>query len=248
MHINDDLFVFYLVSEFLPSHPIVADDINRVPKSFGTVSAAPWGSAAILPISWAYIKLMGAKGLRHSSEIAILNANYMAAVLKDAYKVLYAGKNGTVAHEFILDTRELKKGSGVEAMDIAKRLQDYGFHAPTVSFPVPNTLMIEPTESEDKGELDKFCHALLTIRKEITDIENGVYTKENNPLKNAPHTQRIVTSSSYDLPYARELAAYPAPYITPESKMWPTVGRIDDAYGDKNLFCTCPPVDDTFKF
>lgn len=232
----------------MPSHPIVADDIIRVPKSFGTVSAAPWGSAAILPISWAYIKLMGSKGLRHSSEVAILNANYMAAVLKDAYKVLYAGKNDTVAHEFILDTRDLKKTSGVEAMDIAKRLQDYGFHAPTVSFPVANTLMIEPTESEDKNELDRFCHALLSIRKEIADIENGKYGRENNPLKNAPHIQRMVASSNWDQPYSRELAAYPAPYITPESKMWPTVGRIDDAYGDKNLFCTCPPVDETFTF
>lgn len=236
------------LSKFLPSHPIVAEDVSRVPKSFGTVSAAPWGSAAILPISWAYIKLMGARGLRHSSEIAILNANYMAAVLRDHYKVLYAGKNGTVAHEFILDTRDLKKTSGVEAMDIAKRLQDYGFHAPTVSFPVANTLMIEPTESEDKGELDRFCHAMLSIRREIADIERGVYERENNPLKNAPHTQRVVTSSDYSLPYARELAGFPAPYITPESKTWPTVGRIDDAYGDKHLFCTCPPVDETFTF
>ncbi|KAI2800426.1 hypothetical protein BLOT_012930 [Blomia tropicalis] len=236
------------LSEFLPSHPIVADDVIRVPKSFGTVSAAPWGSAAILPISWAYIKLMGVGGLRHSSEIAILNANYMAAVLKQSYKILYAGINGTVAHEFILDTREFKKTTGVEAMDIAKRLQDYGFHAPTVSFPVANTLMIEPTESEDKGELDRFCHALLTIRQEIADIESGKYDQKNNPLKNAPHTQRLVTSSGYDYPYSREIAAFPASYVTPESKTWPTVGRIDDAYGDKNLFCTCPPVDETFTF
>lgn len=171
------------LSPFLPTHPVVADDITRVPYSFGTVSAAPWGSAAILPISWAYIKLMGAKGLKHSSEIAILNANYMCARLEKAYKILYKGINGTVAHEFILDVRDFKKTSNVEAMDIAKRLQDYGFHAPTVSFPVTNTLMIEPTESEDKQELDRFCDALLRIRKEIEEIESGKMDKNINPLK-----------------------------------------------------------------
>lgn len=181
------------MSKFLPSHPIVVDDVIRVPKSFGTVSAAPWGSAAILPISWAYIKLMGLKGLRHSSEVAILNANYMASVLKNHYKILYTGKNGTIAHEFILDTREFKKSSGVEAMDIAKRLQDYGFHAPTVSFPVPNTLMIEPTESEDKQELDRFCHALISIRGEITKIEKGEFDKEINPLKVGIISLKLVT-------------------------------------------------------
>ncbi|KAH7644980.1 glycine dehydrogenase [Dermatophagoides farinae] len=236
------------LAPFLPSHPIVHDDVIRVPKSFGTVSAAPWGSAAILPISWAYIKLMGLKGLRHSSEVAILNANYMIAILKDEYKIMYLGKNNTVAHEFILDTREFKQTTGVEAMDIAKRLQDYGFHAPTVSFPVPNTLMIEPTESESKQELDRYCHALLNIRREISDIQNGVYDRENNPLKGAPHTQRLICSSNWDRAYSREIAAFPAPYVQPESKIWPTVARIDDAYGDKNLFCTCPPVDSSFNF
>ena len=153
---------------------------------------------------------MGSKGLRHSSEIAILNANYMASVLKDHYKILYTGRNGTCAHEFILDTRDLKKTSGVEAMDIAKRLQDFGFHAPTVSFPVANTLMIEPTESEDKGELDRFCHALILIRNEINQIENGTWDQTNNPLKNAPHTQRIVCASDWTRPYTREIAAFPA--------------------------------------
>ncbi|KAI7694929.1 Glycine dehydrogenase (decarboxylating) [Sarcoptes scabiei] len=236
------------LAQFLPSHPIVPDDLLRVPKSFGTVSAAPWGSAAILPISWVYIKLMGTEGLRKSSEIAILNANYMLARLKNDYKVLYTGPNGTVAHEFILDCRDFKTTAGVEAMDIAKRLQDYGFHAPTVSFPVPNTLMIEPTESESKSELDRFCHALLSIREEIRDIENGKFDRVINPLRNAPHTQRFVCSSDYNLPYSREKAAFPAPYIQPETKIWPTVARIDDAYGDKNLSCTCPPVDETFKF
>lgn len=178
--------------------------------SFGTVSAGPWGSAAILPISWVYIKLMSTVGLTHSSEVAILNANYMLSVLKDDYKILFTGKNGTVAHEFILDTREFKKQTGVEAMDIAKRLQDYGFHAPTVSFPVPNTLMIEPTESESKEELDRFCHALLSIREEIRDIENGVYNETINPLKCAPHTLRMVCNSQWDQPYSREKAAFPA--------------------------------------
>lgn len=153
---------------------------------------------------------MGLKGLRHSSEIAILNANYMASILKDEYKIMYLGKNNTVAHEFILDTREFKQSAGVEAMDIAKRLQDYGFHAPTVSFPVPNTLMIEPTESESKQELDRFCHALLNIRREIADIQNGVYDREINPLKGAPHTQRLICSSNWDRPYSREIAAFPA--------------------------------------
>lgn len=170
------------LAPFLPAHPVVKDGIT-IPESFGCVSAAPWGSAAILPISWTYIKLMGAKGLRHASEIAILNANYMKAKLQKEYKILYQGKNNTVAHEFILDVRDFKKTCNVEAMDIAKRLQDYGFHAPTVSFPVANTLMVEPTESEDRQELDKFCTALLLIREEIRQIEEGKSDKKVNPLK-----------------------------------------------------------------
>ena len=212
---------------FLPSHPVVKDDnVVQIPNSFGCVSAAPWGSAAILPISWAYIKLMGAKGLRQSSEMAILNANYMKQRLEKGYKILYKGANGNVAHEFILDVRDFKKTAKVEAMDIAKRLQDYGFHAPTVSFPVTNTLMIEPTESEDKEEIDRFCDALMMIREEIRDIETGKSDKKINPLKVSedqlsktysfkfvfqcsPHTQRIVCSSQWDKPYSREVAAFP---------------------------------------
>lgn len=165
----------------MPNHPLV--DATGGPFSFGSVSAAPWGSAAILPISWSYIKLMGSQGLRHSSEMAILNANYMAKRLSDSYKILYRGPQGTVAHEFILDTRDLKTTSGVEAMDIAKRLQDYGFHAPTVSFPVTNTLMVEPTESEDRAQLDQFCDALISIRDEITKVESGHWDRTLNPLK-----------------------------------------------------------------
>ncbi|XP_015783545.1 glycine dehydrogenase (decarboxylating), mitochondrial [Tetranychus urticae] len=230
------------LAPFLPSHPIVHQDASSL--SFGTVSAAPWGSSAILPISWAYTKMMGPKGLRHSSEIAILNANYMAKVLEKAYKILFRGKYGNVAHEFILDARDFAKTTNVEAMDIAKRLQDYGYHAPTVSWPVPGTLMIEPTESEDKEELDKFCDALLCIREEIADIERGIYDRNNNPIKLAPHTQKLVCSSDWNRPYSREKAAFPSKLVNPESKIWPTVARIDEAFGDKNLFCTCPPVSD----
>ncbi|XP_074595003.1 glycine dehydrogenase (decarboxylating), mitochondrial isoform X2 [Brevipalpus obovatus] len=229
------------LAEFLPSHPIVAH--NWSGKSFGCVSAAPWSSAAILPISWSYIRMMGAKGLRYSSEIAILNANYMAKILDGPYKVLFKGTKGNVAHEFILDIREIEQTTGIEAMDIAKRLQDFGFHAPTVSFPVTGTLMIEPTESEDKTELDHFCEAMLVIREEISQVENGKIDKTMNPVKMAPHPQRLVCSSNWDRPYSREKAAFPANFVKPESKIWPTVGRIDDAFGDKNLFCTCPPVE-----
>ena len=168
------------MAPYLPNHPVVN---IRPSTSFGCVSAAPWGSAAILPISWSYIKLMGADGLRHSSEIAILNANYMSRVLEKHYSILYKGDNNTCAHEFIVDVRDFKKKTGVEAMDIAKRLQDYGFHAPTVSWPVPNTLMIEPTESEDKEQLDQFCEAMIAIRGEVDKIEKGVWDRENNPLK-----------------------------------------------------------------
>ncbi|CAG2164817.1 unnamed protein product [Oppiella nova] len=232
----------YLIQIMLLIIPLIVTFVHH--NHFGTVSAAPWGSAAILPISWAYIKLMGGQGLRHASEVAILNANYMSVKLKDAYKVLYRGVNGTVAHEFILDVRDFKKTAGVEAMDIAKRLQDYGFHAPTVSFPVANTLMIEPTESEDKQELDRFCDAMIRIRSEIRDIETGLMDRKVNPLKCAPHTQRVICSSDWNRPYTREMAAFPASYIKPETKMWPTVGRIDDIYGDTHLFCTCPPVTD----
>ncbi|KAI1278744.1 Glycine dehydrogenase (decarboxylating), mitochondrial [Halotydeus destructor] len=237
------------LAPFLPSHPVIRDPMDFVSNalikdSFGCVSAAPGGSAAILPISWAYIKMMGPQGLRHSSEMAMLNANYMAKVLEDHYKILYRGTTGNVAHEFILDIRELKTNTNIESVDIAKRLQDYGFHAPTVSFPVTGTLMVEPTESEDKNELDRFCDAMISIRQEIAEIESGSLDKTNNPIKNAPHTQREVVSSTWNRPYSREKAAFPAKFVQPETKLWPTVGRIDDAYGDTHLFCTCPPVGD----
>ena len=205
------------LTPFLPAHPVIRDPIDYLTmkhtkgetSSFGTVSAAPSGSAAILPISWAYIKMMGPEGLKHSSEMAILNANYMAKKLEDHYQILFRGKNGTVAHEFIIDCRVFKDSTGIEAVDIAKRLQDFGFHAPTVSFPVTNTLMIEPTESEDKQELDRFIETMICIRKEIQDVEDGKMDKENNPLKNAPHTQRQVFSSQWNRPYSREQAAFP---------------------------------------
>lgn len=227
---------------FLPSHPLVSEqESNSTEQSFGTVSSSMWGSPAILPISWSYIRLMS-KDLKLSSQVAILNANYMRKKLENDYKILFKGVHGNVAHEFIIDCRPFKKSTNVEAVDIAKRLQDFGFHAPTVSWPVTNTLMIEPTESEDKEQLDKYCEALLTIRKEIADIESGLSDKSNNPIKNAPHTQQVVCSSQWTKPYSREQAAFPAPFVTPVSKLWPTVGRVDDTYGDTNLFCSCQPV------
>ena len=188
-----------------------------------------------------YIRLMGAAGLKKATEIAILNANYMSKRLEGHYSVLYKGKNGRCAHEFILDCRPFKKSAGIEAEDIAKRLMDYGFHAPTMSFPVPGTLMVEPTESEPRAELDRFCDALIAIRGEIAAIEEGRMDKLNNPLKHAPHTAAVVLSSSWDRPYSREQAAYPAPWLH-EHKYWPPVSRIDNAYGDRNLVCTCPPL------
>ncbi|KAK2589322.1 hypothetical protein KPH14_007870 [Odynerus spinipes] len=232
------------LAPFLPSHPVInclADNVSDL-RTSGAVSAAPFGSSAILPISWAYIKMMGPKGLRKATQVAILNANYMSKRLEKYYKTLYKGKVGLVAHEFILDVREFKKTANIEAVDIAKRLMDYGFHAPTMSWPVAGTLMIEPTESEDKVELDRFCDALISIRQEIADIEKGKLDIVKNPLKNAPHTQLQVIVNNWDLPYSREVAAFPAPFVKKGNKIWPSVGRIDDTYGDKNLFCTCPPV------
>ncbi|KAF2748022.1 glycine dehydrogenase [Sporormia fimetaria CBS 119925] len=208
------------------------------------VSGAPWGSASILPISYAYIKMMGPVGLTQATKITLLNANYILARLKPHYNILYTNAEGRCAHEFILDVRPLKETAGVEAIDIAKRLQDYGFHAPTMSWPVANTLMIEPTESESKEELDRFCDALISIRKEIAAVENGKVPKEGNVLKMAPHTQQDLLRSEWDRPYSREEAAYPLPYLR-ERKFWPAVARLDDAYGDTNLFCTCAPVEDS---
>jgi glycine dehydrogenase len=220
------------LAEFLPGDP------RR--RRVGAVSAAPYGSPSILTISWVYIAAMGAEGLKRATELAILNANYMAKRLSGHYPVLYTGKNGRVAHEFILDARGFKE-SGVEVEDIAKRLMDYGFHAPTMSFPVAGTLMIEPTESESKAELDRFCDALIEIRKEIQAVQDGRADKLNNPLKRAPHTAQAVTSDKWDRPYSREQAAYPAPWLK-QHKFWPSVARIDNTYGDRNLFCTCPPM------
>uniref|UniRef100_A0A8C5YP11 Glycine cleavage system P protein n=1 Tax=Marmota marmota marmota TaxID=9994 RepID=A0A8C5YP11_MARMA len=232
---------------FLPNHPIIAVKPNEDTWPVGTVSAAPWGSSSILPISWAYIKMMGGKGLKQATEIAILNANYMAKRLEKHYRVLFRGARGFVAHEFILDTRPFKKSANIDAVDVAKRLQDYGkwtgFHAPTMSWPVAGTLMVEPTESEDKAELDRFCDAMINIRQEIADIEEGRIDPRVNPLKMSPHSLTCVTSSHWDRPYSREVAAFPLPFVKPENKFWPTIARIDDIYGDQHLVCTCPPME-----
>ncbi|MCI0698088.1 aminomethyl-transferring glycine dehydrogenase [candidate division KSB1 bacterium] len=226
------------LAKFLPAHPVIATGGEQ---GIGPVAAAPWGSANILVISWAYIAMMGGAGLTHATKIAILNANYMAHRLSEYYPVLYKGTKGAVAHEFILDTRSFKTSAGVEVEDIAKRLMDYGFHAPTVSFPVPGTLMIEPTESESKEELDRFCEAMISIRKEIEEIEAGTADRDKNVLKKAPHTAEMAIAGKWDLPYSREKAAFPLPWVRAR-KFWPAVGRVDNAYGDRNLVCACPPM------
>lgn len=217
--------------------------IENGPQHVGPVSGAPWGSAGILPISWAYIAMMGREGLVQATQVAILNANYMAHRLKDYFPVLYSDKNGMVAHECIIDLRPLKDETGITVDDIAKRLIDYGFHAPTMSFPVPGTLMIEPTESESKMELDRFCDAMIAISKEIDAVASGDMDKEDNPLKNAPHTVDHVTSDEWHHGYSRELAAYPVSSLR-AAKYWSPVGRVDNVYGDKNLVCSCPPLSD----
>jgi glycine cleavage system P protein (glycine dehydrogenase) len=227
------------LSPFLPGHPVTGLGGEQ---SIGPVSAAPYGSSSIMTISWVYMALMGRDGLTMATQVAILNANYMAKRLEKYYPVLYTGTSGLVAHEFILDLRQFKESAGIEAMDVAKRLMDYGFHAPTVSFPVAGTLMIEPTESESKAELDRFCDAMILIRAEIQDIVDGRQPRANNLLKNAPHTASTVTVTEWDRPYSREQAAFPAPWVR-DHKFWPSVGRIDEAYGDRNLVCTCPPMD-----
>ena len=224
---------------FLPTHPVVPvsgkDGINPV-------SAAPWGSPSILPISWAYISMMGAMGLKHATEIAILNANYIVQRLEPYYSVLYKGSKDLVAHECIIDLRDFKKTAGIGAGDVAKRLMDYGFHAPTVSFPVMETMMIEPTESESKAELDRFCEAMISIRKEIAEIEDGQADRSDNVLKNAPHTAAQVTQNEWVHGYSREKAAFPVPWVR-ERKYWPPVARINEVQGDRNLICACPPID-----
>jgi glycine dehydrogenase len=226
------------LAAFMPGHPIV--DLEYT-NPIGPISAAPYGSASILPISWTYIKLMGTYGLTRATQVAILNANYMARRLSAHYNILYTGSNCGVAHEFILDLRPFKASASIEAVDVAKRLMDFGFHSPTMSWPVAGTLMIEPTESESKAELDRFCDAMIAIRKEIQDIIDGHSDPQNNPLKNAPHPLHIITANEWHYPYSREQAAFPVLW-TRLHKFWPAVGRIDDAYGDRNLFCSCPPV------
>ncbi|MBD2353836.1 aminomethyl-transferring glycine dehydrogenase [Tolypothrix sp. FACHB-123] len=223
--------------EFLPGHPLV-----KMGGTLGAVAAAPWGSASILVISWMYIAMMGAAGLTQATKVAILNANYIAKRLEQYYPVLYQGKNGLVAHECILDLRSLKKSAGIEIDDVAKRLMDYGFHAPTVSWPVAGTIMVEPTESESLEELDRFCEALIAIRQEIAEIESGKVDVQDNVLKNAPHTAESLITGEWNHPYSREQAAYPAPW-TRQHKFWPSVGRIDAAFGDRNFVCSCLPME-----
>jgi glycine dehydrogenase len=222
------------LKEFLPGSPIGA--AARV----GPVAAAPYGSAGILPISWAYIRMMGAEGLRRATGVAILSANYLARRLNPYFPVLYTGRDGLVAHECILDLRQIASQTGITAEDVAKRLIDYGFHAPTMSFPVAGTLMVEPTESEDLAELDRFCEAMIAIRQEIARVASGEYDARDNPLKNAPHTASMLLSAGWEHPYGREEGAYPLPGDR-RGKYWPPVRRIDQAYGDRNLACACPP-------
>ena len=236
---------------YLPGHvvnsewSVVSSDnglsTHHSPLTYNAVSAAPFGSASILLISYGYIKMLGGEGLTLSTKYAILNANYMKARLEKYYKILYSGSNGTCAHEFIVDLRPFKVSAGVEAEDVAKRLMDYGFHAPTLSFPVPGTIMIEPTESEDKAELDRFCDAMISIYGEISAIEEGKAHKTDNALKNAPHTQHLICADEWDHAYPRSLAAFPLPYVK-DSKFWPSVGRVNNTHGDRNLICTCEPV------
>jgi glycine dehydrogenase len=222
--------------KFLPGHPVVNMGGEHL---IGAVSAAPWGSASILIISWVYIALMGSKGLTDATKFAILNANYIAARLTPYFPVLYKGHGGLVAHECILDLRAFKS---VTVEDVAKRLMDYGFHAPTISWPVPGTMMIEPTESESKGELDRLCDALISIHGEIQAIESGAVDKQNNLLKGAPHTADMIASDNWNKAYSRQQAAYPAKWLH-EHKFWPYVGRIDNVYGDRNPVCTCVGMD-----
>ena len=229
------------LAPFMANHAV--QPINGPHQGQGAVSAAPWGSASILPISWMYIAMMGGEGLKRATEVAILNANYVATRLNAHYPVLYTGKNGRVAHECILDIRPIKAATGIAETDIAKRLMDYGFHAPTVSFPVAGTIMVEPTESESKAELDRFIAAMISIRGEISKIEQGHWPADKNPLKHAPHTQADIVDANWDRPYSRAEAVFPLPYVA-ENKFWPSVNRIDDVYGDRNLFCACIPMDE----
>jgi glycine dehydrogenase len=237
------------LAPFLPNHPF--DSLAGPSTGPGPVSSAPYGSASILPISWAYIRMMGGEGLTHATQVAILSANYIALKLNPFFPVLYTGNNGRVAHECILDLRGITKDSGVTVDDVAKRLMDYGFHAPTMSFPVAGTLMVEPTESEDIAEIERFISAMISIHGEIMDVQNGVISHEDSPLAHAPHTAGDVISSQWDRKYPREIAAFPemldgfipGEIIGMRGKYWPTTGRIDGAFGDRNLICACPPIE-----
>jgi glycine dehydrogenase len=236
------------LAEYLPSHHVFKTAEQKVAVTpdlpalkGGAVSAAQFGSASILLISYAYIKMLGFDGVKMATEYAILNANYMKARLQKHYPVLYSGTNGTAAHEFIIDLRPFKQSAGIEAEDVAKRLMDYGFHAPTMSFPVPGTIMIEPTESEDKSELDRFCDAMISIHEEIKAVEEGRSDKTDNALKNAPHTQAVICGDEWNHKYSRKEAGFPLYYVT-QNKFWPSVSRINNTFGDRNLICTCEPT------
>jgi glycine dehydrogenase len=225
------------LAPFLPGHVFA----KHGKRALGAVSAAPHGSASILVISWMYIRMMGADGLIDATKLAILNANYVASLLDPYFPVLHRGKGGLIAHECIVDVRPFKK-HGIEVEDVAKRLIDYGYHAPTMSFPVPGTLMIEPTESETKAELDRFCDAMISIHGEMQAVANGESDKTNNPLKHAPHTAKVVCADEWNRPYSRETAAFPTTW-TRTHKFWPAVARIDNVYGDRNLACSCAGMD-----
>lgn len=227
------------LAPYLPTHPVMPIEGVQGPP----VAGAPYGSASILPISYGYIKTVGKKGLLDSSEIAILCANYMAAKLENDYEILYRNEHNKCAHEFIIDLRPFKKTAGIVEEDVAKRLMDYGFHAPTVSFPVAGGLMVEPTESEGKVELDRFLDAMLSIREEIREIEDGRADKKDNVLLNAPHPMTYVSGDKWDHSYSRKKAAFPKKWINQRGKFWPTIGRIDNVYGDRNFICTCPPME-----
>ncbi|MEZ5054907.1 MAG: hypothetical protein R2807_09160 [Chitinophagales bacterium] len=233
------LIVTAELARFLPSNPIVETGGNQ---GIPAISAAPFGSAAILLISYAYNKMLGTDGITNATKYAILNANYLKAKLEKHYPILYSGSNNRVAHEFIMDIRPFKKETGIDAADIAKRLMDYGYHAPTVAFPVPGTLMIEPTESESKAELDKFCEALIAIKQELDDIINGKTTQQDNPIINAPHTATEALANEWNHLYSRETAVFPLEYVR-QNKFWPSVAKIDNTYGDRNLVCTCLPIE-----
>jgi len=228
------------LAPFLPGHFHLPDRIRE--GGVGPVSSAAWGSPSILPISWAYLAMMGTEGMKTATAVAILNANYIAERLRGSYDILYTGPNGLVAHECIVDTRPLKDEAGITVDDIAKRLMDYGFHAPTMSWPVMGTLMVEPTESEPKQELDRFCDAMIAIREEAKKVASGEWPEDDNPLRNAPHTAAMVAADDWSHPYSREVAAFPAGVLR-NDKYWPPVGRIDNVHGDRNLVCSCPPLE-----